>query len=70
MFYCILKGKSCPHLKKVTRTIIPKKIGNRRGTCLVCSKLPRTKNIVQVIEVFDGGPPLNLYHYATYCPEK
>ena len=70
MFYCILKRKSCPHLRKATRTIRPKALTSRRGICLVCSKLPRTKNIIEIEEVFDYGPITNIYHNATYCPDK
>ena len=64
MFYCKLKGESCPHLRKTTRTIAPE-VSKQRGTCLVCSKLPRTKNIIEIV---NGGLPF--YHNATCCPEK
>jgi len=70
VFYCELKKKECPHLRKATRTIRPRALNSRRGICLVCSKLPRTKNIVQVVEVFDYGPITNSYHKATYSPDE
>ena len=70
MFFCKLAERNCPHLKEGSRTITSRNSPGwkRRGKCLVCSKLPRNKNIVEIIRAFDGNPATCNYHSATSCP--